>query len=1051
MLREENLADKELVVGSIRVLGNMTGGGIEQIQEAQETLQNTMNSQAVKTEDYWTSLTADGVISAVEKKQLKKEYESLNQTHTALMDQAEAKGVDMSTEVIAYDTAFEELKSYLFDELKLFRYMSKSTPIESAEVFNGYYNDYYFALQNAQARVNIGESGKIREITSLTELGTDGEVVLFENNFYKYDLANHEWMGISVASKVGEYMGVRTSSPPQVLNQYFLVGPEGIVEDYLEFIPEIRASEENAWTDENGNIIYINQGFEIGYIYFWNERNEFEQVTDKNNWRYIVAMNDMLSCGYDVSPQLYEWLYGELAENIGNEVEKNVFDHTPKYERVQSLPSNPNDGDYILWDASSTSRFTKGHLYVYQKATVEWIELNPQDESGAVRSKFMTALADILEVNPTETGYFSSVFAGAFFTNTGTINSLQTSQLEIQDTGYIKSKGYTAGHTGWIINGNGKAQFSDIDIVKGYAKEEELAEIDRKLSDTNTQLENTDKELSEAQQNLDLINDNYIRKVDVEYALSDSETTAPSEDAGWSIVAPAYVEGKYMWQRTITERGNRREISDPTCISGAKGDKGDTGDPGTNGRYALQYREQYYNSTSKTEPTGGEWIYDQPLLQANTFLWTRTELTWNDGVITHSTPLLAAAIEQVYSDVKDAEREISSVKNQSIFTVDVEYVLHDSETTPPPENAGWSTTAPAYVEGMYMWQRTKIQKGNQDVEISDPTCISGAKGDKGDTGDSGEDGRYAVQYRDQYYNSTSNTELVGGEWVYDQPELQKNTYLWTRTELTWNDGAITHSTPLLAAAIEQVYSDVIDAAETLNQVTEKKNNLVYLKGELEQEKDNSDWALRTEGFDPETSTSGFGIRKNGNVYANNGVFRGTIESQNATLTGNFSIGTKGRKTYLTPESMGADYVYVNQALDISDGHINGVRLGFDYCWFRSVLLDRQFYWDGYGNLWSRLNSWLPYCSNQSYGHIIATGIISVYISGQSSVYYEGNIFKVQFVNNSYIDVYFYQSNANPSSPSERFIRRYVRFYSNGNIRLNASTTVSLGQLEMSSI
>lgn len=156
MLQQENLADKELVVGSIKVLGSMSGGGTEKVRENIEMLQNTVKTQAAKTENYWESLTKDGIISPIEKKQLKKEYEGIDQTHTVLLQQAEAKGIDMSKEVIEYDTAFEELKNYLFVQLQLFQKMTEPTTIESAEVFNSYYSTYFNKLQNAQARVTIG-------------------------------------------------------------------------------------------------------------------------------------------------------------------------------------------------------------------------------------------------------------------------------------------------------------------------------------------------------------------------------------------------------------------------------------------------------------------------------------------------------------------------------------------------------------------------------------------------------------------------------------------------------------------------------------------------------------------------------------------------------------------------------------------------------------------------------------------------------------------------------------------------------------------------------
>lgn len=81
-----------------------------------------------------------------------------------------------------------------------------------------------------------------------------------------------------------------------------------------------------------------------------------------------------------------------------------------------------------------------------------------------------------------------------------------------------------------------------------------------------------------------------VSSVKIEYALSDSATTAPT--SGWSTTAPAWVDGKYMWQKTTTTKGDGTSSATTTCISGAtgatgaqgpKGDKGDTGAQGPAG------------------------------------------------------------------------------------------------------------------------------------------------------------------------------------------------------------------------------------------------------------------------------------------------------------------------------------------------------------------------------------------------------------------------------------------------------------------------------------
>ncbi|MCQ2590792.1 MAG: hypothetical protein MJ179_10245, partial [Treponema sp.] len=745
------------------------------------------------------------------------------------------------------------------------------TEIESSDIFNQYYSDYYFALQNAQARVTIGEPGKIRVLSSLTEPGTDEEVALYENNFYRYDLQNHEWIGISVASKLGEYMGVRTDSPPQVLNQYFLVGPTGITEDFLEFIPDGRAQIDNAWTDENGNIIFINYGFEPGYIYFWNENNEFEKVEDKNNWRYIIALNDMIANEFEVSPQLYEWLTGSLAEDIGDSVEEKIFEHIPKYERVKRLPENPNNGDWILWDAASTSRFTKGHLYIYQKVTVEWIELDPNDESGAVRSKFMAALTDILEVNQAdEAGYFGTVFAKAFFANTATLKTLSTTTIELDDNGSIKSKHFTAGTSrGWIFNGDGTAKLNSVEIL-GYATDEDIAAADEKIAAA-------DKKIEAAQKELDDVAKNYIAKVDVEYALSESQTEAPTE--GWSTLAPEYEPGKYMWQRTVTYKG-------------------------------------------------------------------------------------------------------------------------DAEGVP-----------------------------------SEPTCIAGAAG------------KSVSKFREQYYASTSKTEVTGGTWLYDQPTLTKNTYLWTRTEITWDDEAVEYTEALLATAIEQVYSDVTAAQSKLGAVTEEKKDAVYLKGEILQN-GTTGWAFRTEGFTKDSLT-GLGIDHQGNVYGNNctfknGSFSGVLQSATGTFSGIVSIGDVSGQfhdgTWIGEGDIETNHIYAKGTINTGSYYMNS--LGSRINRFGVICSARRFEWDGHGNLWDRLDTWMPYAAVEAM--TMATGYIKVHIqTGPSREDYYGAIIYYWVDYGSWIEFTFIDSDTNGT-------KRKLRISYTGSITMDGRS-VSLDRLDVCSL
>ena len=114
--------------------------------------------------------------------------------------------------------------------------------------------------------------------------------------------------------------------------------------------------------------------------------------------------------------------------------------------------------------------------------------------------------------------------------------------------------------------------------------------------------------------------EDYVSFVDVEYYLSTSPTSLSG--GSWSTTAPTWVNGKYMWSRTVTTDGAGNRTYSPNqngvCIAGAqgatgaKGDKGDTGGTGATGKGVKSIVEQYYKSTSATAMSGGSWSTTYP-------------------------------------------------------------------------------------------------------------------------------------------------------------------------------------------------------------------------------------------------------------------------------------------------------------------------------------------------------------------------------------------------------------------------------------------------------
>ena len=145
--------------------------------------------------------------------------------------------------------------------------------------------------------------------------------------------------------------------------------------------------------------------------------------------------------------------------------------------------------------------------------------------------------------------------------------------------------------------------------------------------------------------------EDYVSYVDVEYYLSTSPTSLSG--GSWSTIAPTWVNGKYMWSRTVTIDGSGNKTYSPNqngvCIAGAqgatgaKGDKGDkgetgaTGGTGATGKGVKTIVEQYYKSTSATSLNGGSWGTTYPGWENGKYIWTRSVITYTDNTSSTTT------------------------------------------------------------------------------------------------------------------------------------------------------------------------------------------------------------------------------------------------------------------------------------------------------------------------------------------------------------------------------------------------------------------------------
>lgn len=154
-----------------------------------------------------------------------------------------------------------------------------------------------------------------------------------------------------------------------------------------------------------------------------------------------------------------------------------------------------------------------------------------------------------------------------------------------------------------------------------------------------------------------------------------------------------------------------------------------------------------------------------------TDLW-RCKTSLSSGAFNKSHWILATN----YTDDTVANNALNSA-NKKVSKVDIEYALGENTTTAP--TSGWSTDAPQWTEGKYMWQRTATYIGDATTPTySQVTCIAGAQGT----------GIKSVTI--EYQAGTSPTTKPTGTWSPNVVSTSEGQYLWTRTTTVYTDSSI---------------------------------------------------------------------------------------------------------------------------------------------------------------------------------------------------------------------------------------------------------------------
>lgn len=274
-----------------------------------------------------------------------------------------------------------------------------------------------------------------------------------------------------------------------------------------------------------------------------------------------------------------------------------------------------------------------------------------------------------------------------------------------------------------------------------------------------------------------------VKTVTNYYLAIGKNTGVVESTSGWTTTIQTITPtNKYLWNYEVVTYTDNSTTKTTPVIIGVYGDKGQTGANGQNGSDGngiQSITEKYAVSTSNT--TAPTTWYDavQAMSQTNKYLWNYEIIRYTNGTTSETKKRVIG----VYGD--KGNTGATGPSGVGIQSVDVEYYLSTSSTT--LSGGSWSTTAPTWQNGKYMWSRTKTVTTNGQTKYSNAACITGSKGSTGSTGATGSTGQGIESITEEYYLSTSKTTQSGGSWTTTPPIWSSGKYLWTRSKIVYKN------------------------------------------------------------------------------------------------------------------------------------------------------------------------------------------------------------------------------------------------------------------------
>lgn len=204
---------------------------------------------------------------------------------------------------------------------------------------------------------------------------------------------------------------------------------------------------------------------------------------------------------------------------------------------------------------------------------------------------------------------------------------------------------------------------------------------------------------------------------------------------------------------------------------------------GTNGSTGIGIKtiqEQYYLSTSQTTLVGGSWQTTAPKWETGKFIWTKTVFTYTNDMVEETTPICVTG------------RDGSDGLNGGVSVSNVDVFYYQSNSATSLVGGEWSTNAPTWINGKYIWSKTITYLDNGKTIESDAICITGQKGQDGSDG---KGIKTIVNYYLASSSSSGVTTSTSGWTTEVQSMSASKKYLWNYERVTYTDNSTTNTTP----------------------------------------------------------------------------------------------------------------------------------------------------------------------------------------------------------------------------------------------------------------